>query len=92
MGTYLLKKYKRQFYRSRLNLYSGKAVKVQMQCLLSFLMLVCYYCLDGTRSGYFGHVTSQLEEYLPLDEQLLPPPAVDLVDTWDFWIQGPHNT
>jgi hypothetical protein len=22
---------------------------------------------------------------------LLPPPAVDLGDTWDFWIQGPHN-
>jgi hypothetical protein len=26
MGTYLLKKYERQFYRSRLNPYSGKAV------------------------------------------------------------------
>jgi hypothetical protein len=55
-------------------------------------MLNCYYCLDGTRTGYFGHVTPMLEEYLPLDEQLLPPPAVDLGDTWDFWIQVPHNT
>ena len=47
--------------------------------------------LDGTMSGYFGHATPMLKEYLPLDEQLLPPPAVDLGDTWDFWIQGPHN-
>ncbi len=59
---------------------------------LSFLMLNCYYCLDGTRSGYFGHVTPMLEDYLPLDEQLLPPPGIDLGGTWDFWIQGPHNT
>jgi hypothetical protein len=56
-------------------------VKVQKQCLLSFFMLYCYYCLDGTRSGYFGHATPMLEEYLPLDEQLLPPPGVELGDT-----------
>ncbi len=67
-------------------------VKVQRQCLLSFFMLNYYYCLDGTRSGYFRHATPALEEYLPLDEELLPPPAVKLGDTWDFWIvQGPHN-
>jgi hypothetical protein len=69
-----------------------RGVKMQMQCLISFLMLNCYYCLDGTRSGYFGHAAPTLKEYLPLDKQLLPPPAVDLGDTWDFWIQGPHNT
>jgi hypothetical protein len=68
-----------------------RRVKVQMQCLLSFLMLNCYYCLGETRSGYFGHATPKFEEYLPSDEQLLPPPAIDLGDTWDFWIQGPHN-
>ena len=66
-------------------------VKVRKQCLLSFFMLNCYYCLDGTRLGYFGHATPTLEEYLPLDELLLPPPAVDLGDTWDFWVHGPHN-
>jgi hypothetical protein len=59
-------------------------VKVLKQCLLSFFMLNCYYCLDGTRLGYFGHATPMLEEYLPLDEQLLPPPGVELGDTWDF--------
>ena len=68
-----------------------RGVKVQMQYLLSFLMLNCYYCLDGTSTGYFGHATPMLHEYLPLDEQLLPPSAVDLGDTWYFWIQGPHN-
>ncbi len=40
----------------------------------------------------FGHATPSLEEYVPLDEQLLPPPTVQLGDTWDFWgVQGPHN-
>ncbi len=67
-------------------------VKVQKQCLLSFFMLNCNYCLDGTWSGYFGHSTPTLEKYLPLDEQLLPPPAVQLDDTWDYWgVPGPHN-
>ncbi len=39
-----------------------REVKVQMQCLPSFLMSNCYYCLDGTRSGYFGHATPTLKE------------------------------
>ena len=47
--------------------------------------------LDRTRTGYFGHATPTPKEYLPLDEQLLPPPAIDLGDTWDSWIQSPHN-
>jgi len=59
-------------------------VKVQNQCLLSFFMLNCYYCLDGTRLGYFGHATPTFEKYLPLDEQLTPPPAVQLGDTINF--------
>jgi DDE superfamily endonuclease len=86
-------------HRARFKLFSvshyfhlfDSGVKVRKQCLISFFMLNCYYCLDGTRSGYFGHATPTLEEYLPLDEILLPPPAVDLGDTWDFWVQGPHN-
>ena len=59
-------------------------VKVRKQCLLSFF-------LDGTRSGYFGHATPTLEEYVPLDEQLTPPPAIQLGDTINFWVHGPHN-
>ena len=46
-------------------------------------MLNCHYCLDGTRSRYFGYAPPTLEEYLPLDEELQPPP-VDLGDVWDF--------
>ncbi len=52
------------------------------------LMLNCYSCLDGTRSGYFGHATPTNKEYPPLDEQLLPPPTVDLGVTWDFLDSG----
>ena len=49
-------------------------------------MLNCYYCLDGTRGGYFRHIPPTLQEYLPLDEELEPPPAVELEDTYDYWM------
>jgi hypothetical protein len=62
----------------------NNGVKVQRECLVSFIMLNCHYCLDGTRLGYFGHVTPMLEECLPLDEHLDPPPAVDLGVIYDF--------
>ena len=62
----------------------NQGVKVQKEWLLSFFILNCHYCLDGTRSRYFGHAPPTLEEYLPLDEELRPPPAVDLGDVWDF--------
>jgi hypothetical protein len=55
-------------------------VKVQRQCLLSFLMLNCYYCLDGTRSGYFGHATPTLDKYLPLGKH----PTC----RWPWWYLG----
>ena len=47
-------------------------------------MLNCHYCLDGTRSRFFGYATPTLEEYLPLDKQLFPPPAVDLGEVYNF--------
>jgi hypothetical protein len=62
----------------------NQGVKVRKECLLSFFILNCHYCLDGTRSRYFGHAPPTLEEYLPLDEELRPPPAVDLGYVWDF--------
>ncbi len=49
-----------------------------------FFMLNCHYCLGGTRSRYFGHAPPTLEEYLPLDEELPPPPAVNLEDVYNF--------
>jgi hypothetical protein len=49
-----------------------------------FFMLNCHYCLDGTRSRYFEHAPTTLEEYLPMDEELLPPPGVDLEDVYNF--------
>ena len=56
----------------------NQGVKVRKECLLSFFILNCHYCLDGTRLRNFGHAPPTLEEYLPLDEELCPPPAVDL--------------
>ena len=49
-------------------------------------MLNCYYCLVGTRGGYFQCTPPTLQEYLPLDEVLEPPPAVELGDTHDYWM------
>lgn len=66
-----------------LHLYS-RGVKVRQMSLVSFFILNCYYCIGGTRCRYFGQVPPTLEEYLPLDEVLLPPPAVDLGDVWDY--------
>ena len=73
-------------HRTRFKLFSvphylllfNQGVKVRRECLLSFFMLNCHYCLDGTRSR------PTLKEYLPLDEQLFPPPAVDLGEVYNF--------
>jgi hypothetical protein len=69
----------------------NQGVKVRKECLLSFFILNSHYCLDGTQSHYFGHAPPTLEEYLPLDEELCPPPAVDLGDMRDFHASVLHN-
>ncbi len=79
-------------HRNRFKLFSvphylrlfNQGVKVQRECLLSFFLLNCHYCLDGTRLRYFGHSAPTLKEYIPLDENLLPPPAVDLGEAYNF--------
>ena len=59
-------------------------VKIRRMCLVSFFILNCYYCIRGTRCEYFGQIPPTLEEYIPLGEVLLPPPAVDLGDVWEY--------
>ena len=58
----------------------------QVRCLamVSFFIQNCYYCIRGTRSRVFGQVPPMLEDYIPLDEVLVPPPAVDLGQVWDY--------
>ena len=68
----------------RLKLYNH-GVKIRHMTLVSFFILNCYYCICGTRSTTFGQLPPTLEEYLPLNEVLYPPPAVDLGETIDFW-------
>jgi hypothetical protein len=62
----------------------NQGVKVRRECLLFSFFLNCHYCLDGTRLRYFGHAVPTLEEYIPLDENSLPPPAVDLGEAYNF--------
>ena len=62
-------------------------VKVRRLCIISWFVLNCYYCLNGTRCFYFGQIPPTLEDYIPLDETLLPPPAVNLGRVWDY---GPN--
>ena len=64
----------------------NQGVTIWRECLLSFFMLNCYYCLVGTRGGYFQCTPPTLQEYLPLDKVLEPPPAVELGDTYDYWM------
>jgi hypothetical protein len=61
-----------------------QGVKVWRECLLSFFLLNWHYCVDGTRSRYFGHAAPTLEEYIPLNEHLTPPPAIDLGEAYNF--------
>lgn len=79
-------------HRTRFKLFSvphtlhlfDQGVKVRKMCLVSFFILNCFYCIDGTRCRYFGHIAPTLEDYIPLDEELAPPPAVDLGNVWDY--------
>ena len=79
-------------HRTRFKLFSvphylhlfNSGVKVRRMSLVSFFVLNCFYCIDGTRCRYFGQVPPSLEDYLPLDEVLLPPPAVNLGTVWDY--------
>jgi hypothetical protein len=61
----------------------NQGVKVRRQCLVSSLILNCFYCIDETRCRYFGHVPPTLDDYLPLDEVLSPSPAINLGNVWD---------
>lgn len=67
----------------------GRGEKVRRMSLVSFFILNCYYCMNGHRSRYFGRIPPTLNEYIPLDEILVPPPAVNLGDVWDYG--PPHN-
>ena len=62
----------------------NQGVKVRRMFLVSFFLQNCYYCLQGTRCRYFGREPPTIDEYLPLDEVLQPPPAVDLGDVWEY--------
>ena len=57
--------------------------EVRRLCLVSYFVLNCYYCEQGTRCTYFGQVSPTLEDYIPLWEDIPPPPAVDLGPIWD---------
>ena len=58
--------------------------QVRKLALNSFFIQNCFSCLNGTRSRYFGQLPPTLEEYIPLEEILEPPPAVDLGNIWEF--------
>ena len=65
------------------NLYNN-GVKVRRLSMVSFFILNCYYCVGGSRCRYFGHIPPTLEDYVPLNEVLRAPPAVELGDVWEY--------
>jgi hypothetical protein len=67
----------------RLQVFTG-GVKVRRMVTVSFFILNCYYCIGGSRSSFYGQVPPTLEQYLPLNEVLRPPPAVNLGDVWNY--------
>ncbi len=58
--------------------------KIRRMSLNTFFIQNCIYCMHGTRCRFFGQMPPAIEEYIPLDEVLQPPPAVDLGDVYDF--------
>lgn len=62
----------------------NNGVDVRRMSLVSFFVLNCYYCLQGTRAQFFGMLPPTLEVYLPLNEMMQPPPHVRLGDVYDF--------
>jgi len=73
-----------------LQLYK-KGVQVRRMCLVSFFVLNCCYCLHGTQSRYFGQIPPTLEEDIPLDEEINPPPAVRLGNVWNYGTCTDYN-
>ena len=61
-----------------------KGVRVRRLCVTSFFVQNCYYCIQGTWARYFGQIAPTLDDYIPLSEEIPPPPAVDLGPIWDL--------
>jgi len=74
----------RLFWVPRYLRMMSQGVQIRRMSLNSFFIQNCLYCLNGTRCRVFGQAPPTLDEYLPLNEVLPPPPAVDLGDVWDF--------
>ena len=74
----------------RLMLYR-KGVQLRRLVVMSFFVQNSYYCLQCNHSRYFGHATPPLEEYIPLDEILRPPPPVNLGEVWDLGYRTTFN-
>ena len=78
--------------RNRFRLFSiprflslmNRGPQTRRLCLVTFLIHNCYNCINGSRCEYFGFIPPSLEEYLPLDEIMDPPPAVDLGHVWHY--------
>eukprot|EP00984_Skeletonema_dohrnii_P000484 scaffold165_cov106-Skeletonema_dohrnii-CCMP3373.AAC.9 len=69
----------------------NQGVKIRRMALVSFFILNCYNCINGGRCEKFHQVPPTLESYIPLDEVLHPPPAVNLGDVWDYGQQHMYN-
>ena len=61
-----------------------RGVHIRRLFTMSFFIQNCYICINGGRCRYFGYVPPSLEEYIPLDEVIAPPPPVNLGDVWYF--------
>ena len=53
--------------------------------LISFFVLNCYYYLNDSRSNFFGLSALSIEEYIPLNEVLVPPPDVNLGLNYEYF-------
>ena len=69
--------------RHRLRLFET-GIFVRQLLVVCFFVYNCRQCLNQSRTRLFGVSAPTIEAYLPLDEELDPPPTVDLGELNDY--------
>ena len=69
----------------------NQGVKIRRMFLVTFFMQNCFNCINGGACSYFNCIPPTLEEYIPLEEDLPPPPPVDLGTVYNYGTNNYFN-
>ncbi len=66
----------------------NRGVQMRKMFMVSFFMMNCFNCINGGACEFFGCFPPTLDVYIPLNEELHPPPAVQLGRLWNYGRSG----